>query len=149
MDGVSGLGSQENYIFQYCLDHFGVDAQILSLDDDFRGIAKGVGLREYKWGTAVKSSRVLTSSQTKNFLLKAFRVTHSKGAFLWGLNTSCSLLSLDLPGAAPKQSLGLVNGACYGYIVTDDPDLYLRETGPRGALEDFERCQNNKNHKSG
>ena len=61
------------------------------------------------------------------------------GAKLFGFNTSGNKLSLDLPGAKPKTSLGLVCGGLYGFIVADDSQLVLNLTVDHGALEDVER----------
>ena len=48
-------------------------------------------------------------------------------------------MHLDLPGAPPKVSLGLVNGGCFGYIATNDPDLRLAYCLLAGVMEDSER----------
>ena len=137
--GVYGLGRQRNFMYQYCLRHFAPGEHVLALDDDVAGFSRVRGIRQYSWGSVPREKIALTGPQIRRFLSKAFADCIRLGSYLWGLNTSDNAMCMSLPGAPPRQSLGLVCGFTYGFRLIDDPQLMLRNTLQNGVLEDFER----------
>ena len=124
---------------QYVMDHYPLDQYVVSFDDDVAGVAVSGGLRSYPWGQCPAHTTTLTAHKARAFFRSAFQHCCRTGARLWGVNTCGNNLSLELPGAAAKGSLGLVNGGLFGFRVIKDPELFLRQTASNGVLEDFER----------
>ena len=97
---LPGLGAQKNFIYSFCLREFGEGnfafiiicfcyepnkrpyysgAEVVSIDDDIKGLIVADSVRDCTMGQAVGSTRQLSPAEIKIILSKGFDVCRDRG----------------------------------------------------------------------